>query len=72
MIREKDHRAHPVGVIQVIIDSCNKNNARSALLQVRLDRETSDGVVMYLEIGWELYQRMSYFVFGVIIFLEVA
>ena len=56
----------------MIIDSCNKNNARSALLQLRLDRETSDGVGMYLEIGWKLYQRMSYFVFGVIIFLEVA
>ena len=51
----------------MIIDSCNENNARSALLQLRLDRETSDGVGMYLEIGWKLYQRMSYFVFGVII-----
>ena len=51
LLREKDHRAHPVGVIQVKIDSPNNNNARSALQQLRSERETSDGVGMYLEIG---------------------
>ena len=47
----KDHRAHPVGVIQVKIDPSNKNNARSALSQLRSERETGDGVGMYLKIG---------------------
>ena len=50
------------------IDSSNKNNARSALKQLRSERETSDGVGMYLEIGYKINQRMSYFVFGVNIF----
>ena len=49
-------------------DSSNKNNARSALEQLRLERETSDGMVIYLGIDWKIYQWMS-FVFGVIICL---
>ena len=48
--------AHQLGVIQVKKDSSNKNNAE-------VKRETSDGVGMCLEIGWTIYQRMSYFVF---------
>ena len=52
LIREKDHSAHPVSVIQVKkIDSSNKNNARSALKQLRSDRETSDGMGMCLGKG---------------------
>ena len=33
------------------MDSSNKNNARSALLQLRSERKTSDGVGTYLENG---------------------
>ena len=36
---------------------------------LRSERETSDGVGMCLEIGLTIYQRMSYFVFGVNMFL---
>ena len=36
---------------------------------LRSERETSDGVGMYLQIGLTIYQRMSYFVFGVNMFL---
>ena len=71
MKREKDHRAQPVGVIQVKIDSSNNSNARSALKQLRSERETSDGVGMYLEIGLKIYQRMPYFVFWVNIFIQI-
>ena len=44
MIRENDHRAHPLGVIQAKKDSSNKKMLGS-------EGETSDGVVMCLEIG---------------------
>ena len=44
------------------IDSSYKN-ARSVLEQLRSERETSDGVGKL-----KIYQRMSYFVFGVNIF----
>ena len=56
------------------IDSSNKNNARSAVKQLRSERETSDGVglYMYLEIGWKIYQRKSYFVFEVNIILGMT
>ena len=47
------------------IDSSNKNSARSAFKQLRSERETTDGMGLYLEIGWKIYQRKSYFVFGV-------
>ena len=63
MIRENNHRAHPLGVIQVKKDSSNK-------IMLRSEGETSDGVVMCLEI--DFYQRMSYFAFGVNIVLGVA
>ena len=59
--------AYLVGVIQVKIDSSNKImlvqpfNAQS-------ERETSDGVGIYLEIGWKIYQRCHIFVFGANIF----
>ena len=52
-------------MIQVKIGSSNTNNACSVLKHLRLERETSDGVGMYLEIGLQIYQQMSYFVFGV-------
>ena len=44
MIIENNHRAHPLGVIQVKKDSSDKNNAE-------VGRRTSDGVGMCLEIG---------------------
>ena len=61
LIRENNHRSHPLGVIQVKKDSSNKNNA-----------EVSDRVGMCLELGKTIYQRMSYFVFGFNTFLGVA
>ena len=39
---------------------------------LRSEGETSDGVVIRLEIDWTIYQRMSYLVFGVNIDLGVA
>ena len=36
---------------------------------LRSERETSDGVGMCLQIGGTIYQRMSYFVLGVNMFL---
>ena len=54
------------------IDSSNKYNARSAFKQLRSERETSDGGGLYLKIGWKIYQRKSYFVFGVNIFLGMT
>ena len=47
MVREKYHRARRVGVIQVKIDSSNKNNAGSALKQLKSERETSDGMGIF-------------------------
>ena len=43
-----NHRAHPLGVIQVKKDSSNKKMLRS-------EGETSDGVGMCLEIGRTIY-----------------
>ena len=54
------------------IDSSNKNNAPSAVKQLRSEIETSDGVGLYLEIGWKIYQRKSYFEFGVNIILGMT
>ena len=54
------------------IDSSNKNSACSAFKQLRSERETSDGVGLYLEIGWKIYQQKSYFVFGVNMFLGMT
>ena len=45
MIRENNHKAHPLGVIQVKKDSSNKK------IMLRSEGETSDGVGMCLEIG---------------------
>ena len=42
-------------MILVKKDSSNKNNAE-------VGKKISDGVGMYLEIGWTIYQRISYFV----------
>ena len=39
---------------------------------LKSEGEASNGVGMRLEIGWTIYQRMSYFVFGVNIVLGVA
>ena len=41
-----------------------RKESNQSIIQLRLERETSDGVGMYLKI----HQRMSYFVFGVNIF----
>ena len=39
---------------------------------LRSERETSDEVGIRLEIGWTIFQPMSYFVFGVNMFFGVA
>ena len=45
MIRENNHRLHPLGVIQVKKDSSDKK------IVLRSEGETNDGVGMRLEIG---------------------
>ena len=44
MIRENNHRAHPLGVIQV-------KRTHPIKIMLRSEGETSDGVTMCLEIG---------------------
>ena len=53
-------------MIQVKIDSSNKNNARSALglLQLRSEKETRDGVGLFLEIGLKISADVIFCVWG--------
>ena len=53
MIRENNHRTHPLVVVQV-------KRTHPIKIMLRSEGETSDGVRICLEIGSTIYQRMSY------------
>ena len=53
LIREKDHRAHPVGVMQVKIDSSNKNYTHSSFNSWGQKKK----LVMRWECTWKMVEK---------------